>query len=68
MCDACGDPLVIRADDKPEVVQARLKTYHETTEPLIGYYGSQGKLKSIDGTKGIDSTVKFAAEALGIEV
>ena len=50
------------------MVQARLKTYHETTEPLIGYYGSQGKLKSIDGTKGIDSTVKFAAEALGIEV
>ena len=68
VCDACGDPLVVRADDKPEVVQARLNTYHETTEPLIGYYGKQGKLNPIDGTKGIDSTVKFAAEALGIEV
>jgi len=68
VCDACGDPLVVRADDKPEVVQARLNTYHETTEPLIGYYGKQGKLKPIDGAKGIDSTVKFAAEALGIEV
>ncbi len=68
MCDACGDALVIRADDKPEVVQSRLATYHETTEPLIGYYGEQGKLKSIDGTKGIDNTIAFAAEALGIEV
>ncbi len=68
VCDACGDALVIRADDKPEVVQSRLATYHETTEPLIGYYGEQGKLKSIDGTKGIDNTIAFAAEALGIEV
>lgn len=68
VCDACGDALVIRADDKPEVVQSRLATYHKTTEPLIGYYEAQGKLKAIDGTKGLDNTVKFAAEALGLEV
>ena len=68
VCDACGDALVIRADDEPSVVQARLKTYHETTEPLVDYYDKQGKLKSIDGTKGIDSTVKIAAEALGLKV
>ncbi len=68
ICDACGDPIVIRADDKPEVVQSRLATYHETTEPLVGYYRAQGKLKAIDGTQGIENTVKFAAEALGIEV
>lgn len=68
VCDSCGEPLVIREDDKPEVVRSRLETYHKVTEPLIGYYQKQGKLKSIDGTQGIDNTVKFAAEALGIEV
>ena len=29
VCDACGDPLVVRADDKPEVVQARLNRSEE---------------------------------------
>lgn len=66
ICDACGDALQIRKDDKPEVVQQRLATYHEQTEPLKDYYGKQGKLKSIDGTQGIEQTVELAAEALGL--
>lgn len=66
ICDACGDALQIRKDDKPEVVQQRLATYHEQTEPLKDYYGKQGKLKSIDGTQGIEETVKIAADALGL--
>mgnify|MGYP000671768391 FL=1 len=44
----------------------RLRVYHEQTEPLKGYYDAQGKLKSIDGTKGIHETEKFAVEALGL--
>ena len=28
VCDACGAKVVQRIDDKPETVQARLKTYH----------------------------------------
>ena len=65
-CDNCGDKLHIRKDDKPEVVQHRLATYHEQTEPLKDYYGKQGKVKSIDGTQGIHQTEQFAAEALGL--
>ena len=66
ICDICGDKLVIRSDDQPDVVRHRLETYHEQTEPLKGYYDAQGKLKSIDGTKGIHETEKFAVEALGL--
>lgn len=66
ICDQCGDKTVIRDDDKPEVVQGRLKTYHEQTEPLKGYYEKQGKLKSIDGTKGIHATEEFAVQVLGL--
>jgi adenylate kinase len=37
-CDkGCGS-LVQRADDKPEVVSNRLKTYHEQTAAVVGYY------------------------------
>ena len=48
--DITGEKLVQREDDKEEIVQSRLTTYHEQTEPLVGYYQVQGILKPIDGT------------------
>ncbi|HQN02153.1 MAG TPA: nucleoside monophosphate kinase, partial [Candidatus Hydrogenedentes bacterium] len=45
-----ADKLIQREDDKPETVQARLKTYHETTEPIIAYYGEQGVLLNVPGS------------------
>jgi len=55
LCDKCGDPLVIRADDKPETVADRLKVYHETTEPLKLFYGERDVLSEIKST-GIERT------------
>lgn len=66
VCDKCGDKLVVRKDDAIEVVRDRLATYHKQTEPLKDYYGSQGKLKSIDGTQGIHETERLAVDALGL--
>ena len=65
-CDNCSEPLHIRKDDKAEVVKSRLATYHEQTEPLKDYYGKQGKVKSIDGTQGIEETKRLAEKALGL--
>jgi len=47
--DITGEKLVQREDDKEEIVQSRLNTYHELTEPLVSYYQKQGILKAIDG-------------------
>jgi len=47
--DITGEKLVQREDDKEEIVQSRLNTYHELTEPLVRYYQKQGILKAIDG-------------------
>lgn len=66
VCDKCNDELHVRKDDKPDVVKHRLDTYHEQTEPLKDYYGKQGKIKSIDGTLGIEKTKCLAANALGL--
>lgn len=66
VCDKCGDALVVRDDDALEIVRGRLQTYHAQTEPLKDYYSAQGKLKSIDGTQGIEQTAMFAAETLGL--
>ena len=54
--DVTGEPLVIREDDKPETVLARLGIYHEQTAPLIAYYNREaeaGKTQYLkfDGTK-----------------
>ena len=50
VCDTCGQPLVLRDDDKPETVLKRLKVYHEQTQPLIDFYTKKGVLRSVDGT------------------
>ena len=38
--DLTGEPLVQRDDDKEATVLARLKVYHDQTEPLIHYYSA----------------------------
>ena len=59
ICDRCGQPVVLRDDDKPETVLKRLDVYHKQTQPLIDYYNEQGVLRSVDGT--IDMNDVFAA-------
>jgi len=37
--------------DKPEVVENRLKVYHDQTAPLVDFYDQRGLLRRIDGTR-----------------
>ena len=48
VCPVCGGEVYQRNDDKPETISTRLHAYHEQTEPLIGYYDGQGKLRRVD--------------------
>lgn len=44
-----------RADDaKEEVIENRIRTYHEKTEPLVEFYRKAGKYNEIDGTGSIE--------------
>ena len=38
--DETGDTLVLRDDDREEIIRKRLEIYHHQTEPLIDYYQS----------------------------
>ncbi len=49
VCDIDGSELIVRDDDKPEVIRHRLETYHEKTEPLVDFYDRQSLLRRIDG-------------------
>lgn len=40
--DETGEDLIQRDDDQEETVKARLKVYHDQTEPLISYYTDFG--------------------------
>ena len=64
ICDACGDTLVQRKDDMPETVLDRLKTYHEQTEPLKGYYEKKGILRVVEGQEEVADTTALTLEAL----
>ena len=65
ICDVCGQPLVLRDDDKPETVQKRLNVYHEQTQPLIDYYTTQGVLKTVDGTRDLNEVFQEIVDILG---
>lgn len=63
-CAECGETLIIRDDDKREVVENRLKVYAENTAPLVDYYKAAGLLKSIDGMQSIEDVNKSIEAAL----
>lgn len=64
VCDECGHPLVLRDDDRPEVVRERLRIYHERTEPLREYYQDEGLLIELDGTRPVQEVTENILNAL----
>jgi adenylate kinase len=58
ICDIDGSELITRDDDKPEVIRKRLVTYHEKTEPLVGYYDQRSVLRRIDGAQSPDEVAE----------
>lgn len=65
ICDRCNGELYQRNDDKIETVGNRLDVYLEQTAPLMDYYQSRGKMKSIDGSKPVDEVLSKICTALG---
>jgi adenylate kinase len=51
VCDQDGSRLFQREDDREDVVEQRLKEYHENTAPLVSYYEERGLLRRFDGCR-----------------
>lgn len=56
-CDKCSGELYQRADDSEDTVTNRLRVYTDQTEPLIGYYRTQGLYCEINGCQHIDKVL-----------
>jgi len=54
ICDVDGSRLVIRDDDREEVIRERLTTYELQTRPVLDYYQQKGRLISVDGDLPVD--------------
>jgi len=37
-CDECGAELMVRKDDREDVIRERLQAYHDLTTPVLSYY------------------------------
>lgn len=64
ICDRDGEKLIIRDDDKPEVVKQRLDVYHEQTAPLADFYSQQNKLVTIPGTGTVEDITNLITKEL----
>jgi adenylate kinase len=53
-----------RADDTPEVIDRRLATYHEQTEPLVDHYLATGKLVKVHADRSIGEVWTEIVDAL----
>jgi adenylate kinase len=65
--DACieaGGELIQREDDNEETISHRLEVYHESTEPLIEFYGNRDQLRRIDAEGSADEVYERLTVAL----
>jgi len=64
-CDKDGGELVLRDDDREEVIRARKAAYERQTRPLVAYYQNKGALVELDGVGAPEAIARKVLEILG---
>jgi adenylate kinase len=67
--DVTSEPLILRDDDREEIVRNRLKVYHEQTEPLIQHYrdfAAQHNTLKFHSVSGLGSVDEISARIMGV--
>ena len=54
-----------RSDDTAEVLEKRLKVYHDSTAPILPYYRGKGNMSVVDGMMSIADVSSAIKEILG---
>ena len=63
-CLSAGGELIQRADDNEETIANRLEIYRKQTEPLVEFYRSRGKLRTVAAVGSIDEVYGRLLEIL----
>ena len=63
-CDVEGSKLILRDDDREEVIQERLRAYEAQTRPVASYYAAKEQLVSIDADRPMDEVTAMLVWAI----
>jgi len=58
VCDKCGGQLVLRTDDREEVILSRLNTYQAVADMLRKFYSVDGIVKEVNGDQSVETVYK----------
>ncbi|KAK6112393.1 Adenylate kinase family protein [Brugia pahangi] len=56
--------ILVRTDDNPEVINARLQMFKQNTLPMLKYFDDKGKLKVVDGDNNLEKIFEEIVEEL----
>jgi adenylate kinase len=48
-CDECGDELIVRKDDREDVILNRLEVYQKETFPILDWYERESTVVKVNG-------------------
>ncbi|MGH8166033.1 MAG: adenylate kinase [Woeseiaceae bacterium] len=63
-CRKAGGELIQREDDNEKTIGERLDVYRRQTEPVVDYYRTRDKLKTIDADGSVDEVYERLVEVL----
>lgn len=64
ICDLDGEKLIIRDDDKLEVIKKRMDEFKINTLPLIEFYEKRKRLYKVNGDRSVDEVFKDISEII----
>ncbi len=65
-CDVCGGDLVSREDDTEEALAARLRAYHEKTDPVLELFRRKEFVLSVDARPDKETVRRMIREQLNV--
>jgi adenylate kinase len=67
VCDVCGGGLIARPDDNVAAIHARLRDYHEKTQPIVELFRKKELVLVVDGTRLPSEVQSDIRNQLGLE-
>ena len=65
-CDVCGGELVTREDDTPDALTARLRDYHEKTDPVLDLFRRKEYVIDVDARPDKETVQREIRQKLGL--
>ncbi|GAA5081101.1 adenylate kinase [Thermocatellispora tengchongensis] len=65
-CDVCGGELVTREDDTPDALAARLRDYHDKTDPVLELFRGKEYVATIDARADKTAVQQAIRDRLGL--